>query len=236
MKKLLLSFMVGIIVVLSSCSADMDGIDDEPSIYGFLKYDFNSMTYTNTPDTDILYQVDNTYNDFIIVLDRELSTPLTQVEKEAFMSLFNIIDQLVESTNLKQSDVLELSSSDFNTQLTNNSITLSVADLITFNSYKLIIEELKTAVNQNDIHISKFDYIEETLEIHLNNDETDALDLLQSRYEELFNTTYQPFDFKNSSLNDLLVAFDEDLDYTPTDGELIRLEIAYDLLTQLFNN
>ena len=237
MKKLIGLLLVGILVLLSGCAASED-ITNEPSavIYENLYYSWSSMSYTNTPDYDIFYQVEDSYEDFIILHEKIMEDDLTSKEKVAYKQVFDIIDQAEELSTYNYSQIIDFSSKEFNDLCETKSITLTLVDVVTFNDIKELISEIKTALNTKSSSISKLSYIEKRLDITLSSDETQALVLLQDKYSELFHySSYDSFNFKTKALEDLLLDFENNISYTPSDNELIELEIAYDILQLLIN-
>ncbi len=237
MKKLTGLILVGILVLLSGCGSNEDIINEPTAvIYENLYYGWSGMSYSNTPNYDILYQIDDTYLDFIILYEKIMETDLTQEEKIAYEQVLDIVDQLEADSLYRHSQIIDLSSKEFNDLCEDNSITVTLVDIVTFNMLKELISEMKIALNSQSSSIAKLSYIEIKLEITLSNEDKEALDLLQNRYSDLFidNPNYS-FDFKTKTLEDLLLDFESNIGYIPTDDELIELETAYDILQLLIN-
>ena len=237
MKKLIGLFLVAILVLLSGCSASDDVIDEPTAvIHENLYYSLGSMSYTNTPDYDILYQVDDTYEDFVILHEKIMNTDLTQGEKTAYEQVLDIIDQVEKLSPFSYSQIIDFSSKEFNDLCESKSIILSLVDVVTFNALKELFSEMRIVLNTKSSSIAKLSYIEIRLDVTLSTEEIESLDLLQNRYSELFSyDSNYSFDFKTKSLEDLLLDFESNIEYIPSDNELLELEIAYDILQLLIN-
>jgi len=235
MKKLLVLFTMIITIILSGCSAEMEPEVTETSFYDYIQYKSYSMSYTNDSESDILYFLDNTYLDFYILNEVLLEYNLSSEEQTAYQQLFIILDELTTKSSFSYRLIDEYSSKDFKSLCDSNAITVTLSDIVTFNSLKTLIPDINTALETRSSEISKIDYVGKILNRSLTDEEISSLDFLQIKYNELFYTNYQAFNFQTNTLEDLLIEFETQFSYVPNDFEFNKLEIAYDLLTQLFN-
>ncbi len=235
MKKLLLLIVIGLVFLMSGCMAEMEPEVETVEIYDSISYRSSGMSYTNTLESDILYLAQDTYFDFALLYDEVMDVSLSVNEQVAYEQLLGVIDELNENTRLSYPEILNLSSGNFNIQCKDNSIPITLEDIVSFNSFKSLFEEVKTTYNTSPSSISKISYIEMRLDISLTNEEINALDKLQTLYFELYQHTHHPFDFGNRDLTELIILFESDIPYVPSESEIIQLEIAYDIIKELIN-
>lgn len=236
MKKIKHIVLITVIILLSGCMSDMEPYEEHESIYDNLIYDFEEMTFTNTSDSDILKSTGDSYLDFKYVYNILMDKDLTAEEKIAYKQLFTITDQIVKDTDIVYSTVFNFSSSEFNEISNGLSITLSLENIVAFNSLKTLILDLEEMSNTNNFAIAKLDYIEKRLDITLSDDEESGLALLQEQYSELRYNTIYSHDFEPDTFDDLITRFNDSLNYTPTENDLDRLEDAYNMIISLKNS
>ncbi|MCK5388086.1 MAG: hypothetical protein KAJ22_02275, partial [Candidatus Izimaplasma sp.] len=216
MKKLLVLVTMIIIVLLAGCMADIEPAIEDSSIYDYLKYSASSMSYINTPESDILYLINDTYSDFVILNRTIMNSNLSSEEQLAYKQLFSIMDDLSTNTTFRYRELDTYSSSDFNTLSNSSQITLTLGDIVTFNALKTLLPDIKSTLENDSSAISKIYYIEYKLDRDLTNEEVISLDLLQEKYLELYYYDFQPFDFKQKTLEDLLFEFETKTSFDPT--------------------
>ncbi len=235
MKKILLLLFIGITVLLSSCSS----MEEEPAeeydiINGFLTYDWDTMSYTNTSTYSIMYETGNIVADFLLIHDKALLNEELSLSKEtAYIQLLLIIDEIATKSNTDHSDIINYSSADFKANCDAYSITITTTDIVTFNSFKDTVLDIESSSNRNSISV--IDYIEYRLGESLTSEEILSLDLLQSSYYEL-TRNFGFFDINTHLLDALLVEFKDQIGFDPTPEELLQLEEAYNIIINLHND
>ena len=236
MKKLLLLFTMSIVVLLAGCMAEQEPQHIESTVYDKLLYSTSRMSYSNTSSSDILYYVDNTYFDYIILNERVMENNLTLEEASAYESLFIVLDKLNSSSSFSYPDIDDFNTQDFKDLSTTYDIQITMGDIVTYNALKTSIPNIKATLKTRSSSISKIDYMELMLGRTLTNDEVTSLELLQTNYNELYQYDFVIFDFRIKSLEDLLFEFETKISYVPTESELTQLQIAYDIVTELINH
>ena len=231
MKRIMMIFLTGFILLLSGCMNAESPQDEVASVYGNIYYDSDTMSFTNTSEIDIFYKKGDTYFDFVYTHDRLMDTTLTSEEKLAYQHLFIITDQIVNNSNIDYAELMTLSSSEFKTACDNLSIEIGLDDIVVFNSLKQLVETIGNLPGSSSVKLVKLTYLELRLDITLTEDEKESLELLQELYNELYERTYQYYDIEANSLEDLLVKLEVELDFVPDAETLAKLETAYDLIT-----
>ena len=237
MKKLLLLFTMSIIVLLAGCMADsVEPEVQEVSIHDKIIYSTSGMSYKYSSESDILYQVDQRYFDFVVINENVLQYNLSSDEQRAYEQLFDIMDNLTASSSFSYRSIDNYSSQDFKDFSDSSQIELTLDDIVTFNALKNLIPDIETSLETTSSEITKIAYIEKLLDRTLSVEEITALDFMQTNYTELYYYDYHGFDFKTKTLNDLLFEFETKMSYVPTESEIAQLQIAYDIVTELINH
>ena len=233
MKRLMMILFTGFILLLSGCMKADDEDILEPSIYDYLYYDFDSLSLTNTSESDILYLKQDTYFDFNYIYNELTSSNLTTSEQLVYQDLFTVTDQIADEANIEYEEIINLSSSEFRDTCDNLSIEIGLDEIVSFNSLKELIQDLETLSDSRLSRIPKLNYIELRLDITLTNEEKDSLEFLQEIYNDLYEHTYNSYDFKEETIDSLLLLFKEELNYEPNETALADIEIAYDIISRL---
>ena len=233
MKKLLLISLVTLMILLNACGQSSDEpITDYDSVYGYLEYDWYTMSYTDTP-----YLITNNsstlIDDFIILHDLTLSEEeLSLSAITAYTNVFVMLEALHNSSNMNYSLLLNYSSSEIKDKCDKYSIDLTITDIVSFNSLTQLIDEIKASQYSSSILI--LDYIEYRLDVELSNEEIESLALLQYFYYDLMRQT-QDFEIKDTLLEDFLLEILNVNGIELEAEDLIKIDDAYDLILALHN-
>lgn len=230
MRKLIIFYVMLIMLLLAGC-ANQEQIDST-SIYGSFDFSFSTMTFTDTSDTDILYQTGNSLDDFIILYQITTNETMTLSMINAYRALFTIMDELITAQGINYLIIESYSSSEFKDACEINSIELSIADIVTFNSFKSDLAKIKEIESDFDEVISKLSYIEMRLDRVLSSSEVSALNLLQEYYLEL-KLNHMALPILEYTFEELLLEFKNQIFYEPNETDQNRLEDAYDIITSL---
>jgi len=231
MKKLrLMILMLFSMFLLIGCAME-ESIIQDADIYGYLSYDWNSMTFSNLSSEDIMNQVGNPYDDFVILHQEIIGQSFTPAEEDAYQSLFSIMVELSTLKHISTGMVLTYSSADFRYETDLYSIQLTLDDIVIFNALKSIAEEIKVKMSDSVFYLSKIDYIEMRLSVSLDRNDIEALDLLQQNYIEL--VTYDPsVQIHNLTFEGLMVEF-EQIGFVPSIEVRTQIETAYQIIMDL---
>lgn len=223
MKKIALSFVLVLLVFfMQACAmAPMAGnvSFDDPLYFNEL-----TMTFTNTSQDDILYQVGNPADDFILLYRLHADTPNSE-DEAVYFTFMSTLYQLSISQNMSMGQLFNLSSSELKDKFDQASIPFSINDVVTFNTIKTEIDFYKQ--NQSSLRVSKSAYIEYRLSIDLSNDAYQSLVYFQSFFNEFKydNSSFyiRDYDFETFlSMAETSQSFSED--------ESLKLETAYGLI------
>ena len=236
MRKIILFILFGIFLILSGCSSkDIDTTNIDISLQDNIYYEFDSMSFTNTSEADILYLISDQYLDFKYVYYAISGKVLSSEEELAYQDLFIITKSLESDSNISLSTLLSYSSSEFNDAAEDISIILSLQDIVLFNSLKIIMSDLEELTQANSYNLSRIGYIEYRLGINLTDLEILSLELLQEQFSELYLNTYEFFNIRENTFEDLLVRLNTDLNYVPSESDSTKLETAYSLIEDIIN-
>ncbi|MCF7931347.1 MAG: hypothetical protein K9L02_07555 [Acholeplasmataceae bacterium] len=230
MRKLIIFYIMLIMFLLAGC-ASQEQIDIT-SIYGSLDFSFSTMTFTDTSENDILYQMGNSTDDFIILYQIITNETLNPSMIIPYRTLFTIMDELVTAQGIDYLIIESYSSLEFKEVCDLNSIELSIADIVTFNSFKSDLARIKEIESDFDEIISKLSYIEMRLDRVLSSSEVSDLNLLQDHYSEL-KLNHMALPILEYTFEELLLEFKNQIFYEPNETDQNRLEDAYDIITSL---
>ena len=228
MRKTLLLTMFLIVVLLSGCASESD---DEPTgessrFDSYLSYDFDTFTYTNTDESDILYGIGSASTDYIIMTNREQE--LTTSEEEAYKSLFTGLDEVnAADQTFSYDQITTYSSRDIEDYAGKSNLDITITDIITFNAMKSDLEDYES---DYPTRISKQDYIEVRIDRELTPDELQGFYLLQEYYFELIYYNEVTYSFEANTFDELLILFNDNTGYTPLEDDKPKLESAYNIL------
>jgi len=231
MKKLrLLILMLLSMFLLIGCSME-ENVPQDADIYGYLSYDWNSMTFTNLAQEDVLNQVGNPYDDFVILHQEIMDQSFTPAEEDAYASLLSNMTELSASEHISMATILAYSSAEFRDVLEIYSIQLTLDDIVTFNTLKSLVEEIKTKMNDTVLYLSKINYIGYRLSITLDDADVRALNMLQEYYTELvaFDPSIQ---ILNLTFEALMIEF-EQIGFIPSIEVRTQIEFAFEIINDL---
>lgn len=185
MRKLSLLLMsLAMIFLLMSCAME-DITLSEPDMYGNLTYSFNTLTFTETSQSDILYKTGNPLDDYLI-LCHNYGIYFDETNVTIYEALFTKLMNLSELSFVSLGDIFTYSTEELQTILNGYSIELSLNDVVIFNDIKSTLNTMKES-DQTYLVISKLTYFEQRFSIPLNEDSIANLNLLQ----EYFLVIYQ---------------------------------------------
>lgn len=230
MKKYILSCMMILVVFLIiGCSA-YDPMTDEISIYDDLTFSFETLTYTETSERDILYQVGHPSFDFIILYEKTYPDTLNERDQLLYQGLLETLYDLSILSNQTIKETLLLSSSELRALYEVHDQTIGLSDIVIFNNLKSILTDLETSDNIN-LSISKITYINTRLSISLTNESISALENLQS-YHQSFEYYDMSVYIKNETFDTWLEKLTL-LGESPHESDLVLYEAAFNLIKNL---
>jgi len=142
------------------------------------------------------------------------------------------MDALVNEAQISYETLSNYSSADFKDLCENYSVTVTVLDVITFNTYKSLIAELKDVYDQETFPISKRQYVETRLNRELSNEEFTAMLIMYDHYYMLADY-YETQPFIQMTFDELLLEFKNRLSFEPIGEDLTQLQLAYDIILSL---
>lgn len=231
MKKLkLIMILFGLLMITMSCSSQ-DPFDDDLSIYGNLRYDWLSMTFTQNNSFDILYQAGNPFDDFVILHQEVTQKTLLLSDMNSMRDLFDVLTELSNKSDEDIGIILLYTSSVLKQAMDSHMIVLTIDHIVVFNQLKVMIDEIKDESDDSNFYISKMKYIEKRRMISLSFDEIEALDLLQENYASLLDID-SSIRIYEQSFDQLMLIFEENLYVIDEETKLI-LENAYQIIMSL---
>jgi hypothetical protein len=231
MKKLSLLLSMLLMMFLFIGCAMEENVPQEISLYASLKYDWESMTFTQITQYDILNHVGNPFDDFVILHEEVTGEAFTVAEFEGYEDLFSMLTQLSNSSGVAIGTILTYSSQELKDRLAPySSIQLTLNDIVTFNTLKSLIEEMKAEID-GSYYLSKINYIEKRLSIDLSDYDIHVLEYLQDYYSELvtFNPSVQ---IALLTFEELMIEF-ESIGYIPNVEARTQLESAHQIIIDL---
>jgi hypothetical protein len=215
-----------------SCSAmDEEPYMDEPYIYGNMLFDYETMTFNTTYESDILYDTGNAKEDFIILHQNFNQEVLSDESIVIYHDLFDKLISLSDTTHEPIGRLFDYSSTQIKTALEDHLIDVNLNDIVTFNEIKQLLSSYKEQSSRPSIR--KPDYLSFILDKNLTTEDLEDLGFLQEAYLELYaNKGY--INIKEMSFEDLVSAF-ESIGKTYSEDQTTSLGLAYDMLTLVFN-
>lgn len=233
MKKIWLFLMFLILAVtIISCAAYED-IPYEISIYDQLEYDTNSLSFTNIDPSDLLYQVGNVYDDFIILHQEVLNQPLDESKQTAYLHLLNNVEALSILSDLSIKVIISYTSSELKNAFEQYDLDVTLDDIVTFNEIKSILLDLEST-DEKALFIRKIDYINFMNNMTLTTEKINHLQFLQEKYSELKSYDHT-FDIKSNTFEDFLSVM-ENMSYSFTEIEIENLNQAYLIIKNLIDS
>jgi len=229
MRKTLLLTMFLIVVLLSGCAmkSEEEPYGESSSFDSYLNYDFDTLTYTNTNESDLLFNLGSASSDYII-MTKEEQGELSDISIEAYGSILNVLDQIASlDYTFHFEEITTYSSRDLEDFAGKVQLELTITDIITFNSIKSDIESYTDSYVSG---ISKQDYIENRIDRDLTPDELQGFFILQERYYELMYYNEATYSFETNTFEELLLLFNDKIGYTPLEENEPKLEAAYNIL------
>lgn len=223
MKKLfVLSLIILMIFVGCSSSTMMENL----SIYDNTTYSYEDLSFIDKNQDDVLYYIYNDFQDFLVMVEVAKTKDLISDIPSDLEMIVNTLSVLSEKSGESFRSLVEKTSAELNTLAINNSLSLTVDDIVGFNNLKTFLLSLTGRTT-----ISKITYIELLLDRELSNEEKSGLNLLQDEYINIRRNDYY------FSLTDLdypgfeLVLIDNNPEISDTNLDLI--EIGYSVFLEL---
>lgn len=231
MKKIFLISILLLIVLLSGCaSPDQEEDTEKYTFNSVLPYNSSSLTFTKTSRGDMLYSSGSPSTDYVIMLNED--NELSQTERDAYVSLFVIIEVIAEGQmNFSYISLLSYTSQEFSDLASNAGIELTVSDIIMFNTLKTSLEELM--LSSHLTVITRQEYIEIRLDRDLTLDEISGLSLLQEKISEMQVYENEYFNFETETFETLLLQLENTITFVPTEVEETNLLLAFNIVKLL---
>jgi len=227
MKKFISILVLGCMVFLMQ-ACGMAPMEESASFDSPLYYNELSMTFTNTSKHDILYNVGNPADDFILLYRMHADNPNSN-DEAIYLSFMQTLYTLSITQQTTMAQLFRLTSSELKTVYEAAGLTLSINDVVTFNTIQSEIQTYKA--NQSSPTVSKKAYVEYRLSITLTDEAYQSLRYLQSIYNDFmydhpeFTIHEADFDtFKGLLMTDNL-----------TESQLEQLETAYNLVKDIIS-
>jgi|GEM_PF-2510949 len=232
MKKLkLIMILIITALILASCSAmEEEPYMEEPNIYGYMFFNYDTMTFEINHEADILYNTGYAKDDYIILHQRMDQITLSSDTIDIYRTLFDKLILLSEVINEPLGRLLTYNSTAIKTSLEDHQIEVTLSDIVTFNEIKQSLDQYK--VESTRPRITKMDYLSFILDITLTPDDLEDLDFLQNEYLYLYETNNR-YNLKEMSFDDLITAL-ETIGKTYSETQITALNRAYDTLTIIY--
>lgn len=230
MKKILfITILVITALIINGCATQEDPYFEEPDIYGYLYYDFNTMIFTTLDESDLLYNVGKVKRDFVILHQEMNLEVFTQEDIFLYDSLIDKLVTLSQNTQTSIGSLITYTSSDIKIAFENQQIEVTLNDIVIFNSIKQIIEQVK-ALNDKP-YIRKIDYIEYVSNLELSNLDVDNLQFLQMTYTYLLTNGIN-INLEIATYDDWVFAI-ETTEKVYSEEDLNMIKEAYDIFILL---
>lgn len=230
MKKYILSSMMILVVFLIiGCSA-YDPMTEDISIYDDLTFSFETLTYTETSERDILYHIGHPSFDFIMLYEKNNPDILSEADQLLYQGLLETLYDLSILSAQSIRETLLLSSSELRVLYEVYDQSIGLSDIVIFNNIKSILTDLETS-NDIDLSLSKISYINMRLSISLTSENISALENLQNYH--------QSFEYYDMSVYINDETFDTWLEKltligeAPHESDLVLYEAAFNLIKNL---
>lgn len=231
MKRWIVIVTIILIGLLSACSSEMNP-NFEPTNISFnedLFFSWNTMTFTDLTEYDILDQVGTPTEDYFIAYNNSGSNDLSENQLNAYRSTIALIVLLDQTTDFDIANLIEYSSAEFAEYLTEEDLSFSAIELLTFTALQDQMEHRTLRY----VSLTKRDYIENRLERALTEEEVDALHDLQQLYAELKASHSTNYQITQDTFQQFLEALEGALNITLTVDEQANLEVAFDIIQEL---
>lgn len=232
MKKFkLIMILIITALILASCSAmEEEPYMEEPNIYGYMFFNYDTMTFETNHEADILYNTGYAKDDYIILHQHMDQITLTSDTIDIYHTLFDKLILLSEEINEPLGRLLSYSSTAIKTSFEDYQIEVTLSDIVTFNEIKQSLDRYK--VESSRPRITKMDYLSFILDITLIPDDLEDLDFLQKEYLYLYETSHSN-NIKEMSFDDLISAL-QTIGKTYNETQISSLKRAYDTLTIIY--
>jgi hypothetical protein len=234
MKRWIVILTITLIGLLSGCSSgemDMDPDYEPTEIYfdDYVVFSWNTMTFTDVSEYDILYQIGTPVLDYFIAYNNAGLEGLSTNQLNAYQTTIESIVILDQSTSFRLADLDTYTSTEFVSFLTDAGIDISPTKLFTFATLQ---EQAETREFQS-VRLTKREYIEDRLSRALTIEEVTALSSLQEYYVQLKAVEHSNYDISQDSFQQLLSEIEGELNTVLTSEEQTELETAYNIIQEL---
>jgi hypothetical protein len=206
----------------------MAPMEEHVSFDSPLYYNELSMTFTNTSKHDILYNVGNPADDFILLYRMHADQP-NETDEAIYLSFMQTLYTLSLAEQTTMAQLFRLTSSELKTVYEASGLTLSINDVVTFNTIQSEIQKYKE--NQISPTVSKRAYVEYRLSIPLNDQDYQSLRYLQSVYND-FMYDHPEFTIHQADFETFIGLLNTE---NFTESQLEQLETAYNLIRDIIS-
>ena len=179
MKKIFLALSFIIMIFFLGCSAESN-IDytSEPSseLPSYIYYQVNYYRISNISEYSLLYYVSDGYEDLVITLNKIEESNNIEIPVNTY-TILNTLYEISDKGNVSIKELMLLSNTDLYKLANENSVTLSVDDIVGFNDFKELVKILPSYV-----HITIEEYLSYYLGREITEVEISRLSLLQGNY------------------------------------------------------
>lgn len=232
MKRLLIVLTIIVFGLLSACAdMDMDPMDDpiDISFDDKVYFSWNTMTFTDLSEYDILHQVGTPEIDYFIAYQNSGQEDLSDNQLDAYRRTIQSIVTLDQTTSFTISNLTVYTSGEFASYLEDNDLDVSAIELLTFAALQEQVEEREFRT----VNLTKKEYIELRLERALTQEEVNGMNLLQELYIQLKAVHHSNFMISSGTFDQFLEEVDQELGTVFTIEEQTALEDAFAILTLL---
>ena len=229
--RLIVMFIVAVFMMIGCSAMDQEPYVDEPYIYGNMYYDYVTMKFNTPHEADLLYDIGDVKEDFIILHLQMNQIALSDEQVQNYEILLDKLITLSDLINESMGRLFNYSSTQIKSSLEDHLIEVTLNDIVTFNEIKQLIDSYQEQSSRPSIR--KVDYLSSILDMSLTTEDLEHLDFLQEEYLELY-INRENIDIKTMSFEDLLSAF-ESLGKTYSESQITSLNLAYDTLTLVLN-
>lgn len=229
MKKILLFMFVLLTTVLSACSASEDINQDLIEFDDYISYSYEKASFNNTSPRDILYGVHDYKLEFNALYNGAqnkafITKELSDQEELSYNKFFEKLELLDKHTDA----IFELDSTELKALFEANNIEVEAIDIFAFNAIKNTFDTLK----DEQIRISKQDFIEIILERDLTDEEASSIEYLYHLHNEVYYERYEELELLLDVV-EYIQSIENLLGRELTDTQKEDIEIAHSIITSL---
>jgi hypothetical protein len=254
MKRLICALSLIVVVLLSACAAadELSGecedgymlnyqnecvLDSDPtvSIKSSLTFNWDTMTFTDVVEYDIFFGSGSSSTDYLILRGETIEDELSDQQAGAYYDTLLILDEIEVELEFSYKLIDQTTVSEVYTYASTASIEVSTADVLTYNTIKSEVTSIKSTGTRYQ-SISKYDYVEQRLQLLLTQEDRDALDFLQDTMTDLYIHKEIIVSLDTITYQDLLDLLEDELEYIPPDDEAVLLERGVEIIQALHDS